>query len=272
VDPYDLYCLPIERITKKELFTILQTTPKFSVEEMAEAIENFYHDDEHGYNHSLAVYDRDLKISVACPILTKSTFFLPKERDRLRVWASMLHDFSRSLNAGLNDHEEKSAYLAKIMFPWTGDNLTAIIRHHDYFCQSVDHQPFPKELQTSPLAEIFRLADKTSIDPAQEVKRYYQTGERYQTPFYKPELSWDDRFSFSVAPQDKDQLCYLLLIFALQPHHFIHEELRNIYREWQKNKQVAKEEICKIAHDRNLEPESIRHIYDQLSVFERMTQ
>lgn len=216
-----------------------------------DAVSEFFANADHGYAHSCAVYKRAREIVAQSPNiirLVKERECLPeKEIDQILTWASMLHDLMRFFGYGSADHEAPAAEVARSAFWNDGATieyqlLNAIV-YHDYFCPISDEEELPLLFMKSPLAEIFRLADKISLSPAEEIERWYQYGLRLGQKFFKPDLPDKTRFDFLHNSEQRDQLSVLLVFFALQPSDFYAREAAEIYRQWARGKTEA---LCRL--------------------------
>lgn len=228
------------------------------------AVSEFYANEDHGYAHSLAVYNRLKEIARQSPKMMRLAIgphrYInePDERvfaqriERVFTWAAMLHDLMRFFGFGTPDHEIPAAKLARAAFDQEfelPDWLAKALIRHDYFCPIADGEELPMLFLESSLAEIFRLADKTSLSPADEVDRWRKCGQRYGTKFYDPSLLDDVRFDLSHNYEQRDQLTYLFMLFAVQPSDFYAQEAAEIYRQWALGKAEALRRIMAIARE-----------------------
>jgi hypothetical protein len=142
--------------------------------------------------------------------------------------------------------------LARLAF-WKDSGIeTAVIRAvacHDYFCPMSDGEELPSLFLKSPLAEIFRLADKTSLPPAKEVDRWYKYGQRDGQKFFNPDLPDKDRFDLQHNYERRDQITFLLVFFAVQPSDFYTREAAESYRQWAAGKTEALRRIMAICRE-----------------------
>lgn len=235
-------------------------------------IENFYSalvefetNTDHGLAHSHLVFDRSLEVIDGCPNIARIMSFSGLENQQITAllsWASLLHDFGRFLGYDLIEHQKFGAELAKQIFAGQAEVtlLMEMLANHDYICPLVDGQALPLPLLFNPLAEIFRLADKTSLAPAEEIERYYLTGKRLGGVFYNPALTLDQRADFSFSLQQKEFLSYFLVLFAIQPTDFFLSETAELYRRWAEGKKDAVHKINLLALAEKLTPDQFVEI------------
>jgi len=133
--------------------------------------------------------------------------------------------------------------------------------------------PLPLAFLINPLAEVFRLADKTSLPPVAEIERYHQSGKNFGTVFFVPELTDEFRFDFSRGTADWDQINYFFTFFLLGSHDFFFGETRDAYRNWcynkKGNKHRAAEKIIEFAKQEGLDKQQLRRVVD---LFDRFSE
>ena len=204
---------------------------------------HFFKNADHGYRHSRQVWDSCLDIIKYSPKLFKKVeeTFTEREALFLLMWASVLHDFSRFLGFAGQEHEAASAELARNLFQahlyksLTCQTIWAMLINHDYFNPIIDGGNPPETLY-HPLVDIFRLADCTSLSPPDETTRYYETGLRFGTPFFNPELTDENRFDPRFDWNRRDMITWFLPILALRPQDFTHPETQTYYGRWAERK------------------------------------
>lgn len=245
----DIKDLSLE-ILQRHFLSNTAVLEKYGDDRIAVAIAQYWATLDHGFAHSLKVWDRCQQLMEQCPemwrfIITNITDY--KTAVKTLMWSSVFHDFSRFIpGVAFEDHEGLSAQLAlDVLKPGIGPFVYEAVAYHDYFCPLVDGRRMPFQLM-DPLAEIFRLADKTSISPAEEVKRCYDTGKRLDTPFFDQSITIESRFPLRTADQ-VDELSFLLTIWLLQPEHFFFRETACSYADWQKGLPEAKKKLVHIA-------------------------
>jgi len=245
------------------------------------AVGEFYANEDNGYAHSLAVYNRLKEIAKQSPKMMQLVIGPhryvnePDERvflqrvERVFTWAAMLHDLMRFFGFGTPDHEIPAVKLARAAFGQEvelPDWLANAMIRHDYFCPIADGEEVPMLFLESSLAEMFRLADKTSLPPADEVDRWRKYGRRYGTKFYNRDLPDDVRFDLPHNYEQRDQVTYLLMLFAVQPSDFYAHEAAEIYRRWALGKAEALRRIMAIAREERV---SERAVMDIIQRFHR---
>ncbi|MFA5124651.1 MAG: HD domain-containing protein [Patescibacteria group bacterium] len=229
-------------------------------------VNGFWHNNHHGIKHSLLVYNRALELLKQFPLLKRHCLHMTFDETpeggeekikALLTWAAALHDFGRCLGFSFEEHQEFGANLARCCFMDDEDEEVAmmsqrlynLIANHDYLKPKIDGVKFPEIFFIEPLAEIFRLADTTSIAPAEEMHRYYQSGRQYKTVFYDPDITDDVRFDFSRHNGKRDMVCYAFNLFLLQPQDFFYRETAEAYAQWAKGKFDAFQELIRQARD-----------------------
>ncbi|MFA6594336.1 MAG: HD domain-containing protein [Candidatus Buchananbacteria bacterium] len=250
------------------------------IEQLPSIIRDFWQNDHHGLNHSFFVFSRALELLERSPSLKRHclnmTFDeMPEKKEEkikaLLTWAALLHDFGRALGFSFEEHQDFGANLARSCFLEDDDaevadmswRLRNLIIDHDYLRPEIDGKKFPEIFFIDPLAEAFRLADKTSITPAAEMLRYYQTGKRVKNVFYDPEITDAVRFDFSRRNGKRDMICYAFNLFLLQPENFFYRETADAYAQWSKGKLEAFRELIRQAREaENLSAKQILEIHD----------
>ena len=244
---------------------------------------------DHGLPHSQKVWARAQEIIKVCPNLWAeakkeiehlcwesglASGVINEEESALEIllWASVFHDLSRFLGADFEEHEAASAKLTLNfnLVPTCLEHLLFnAISHHDYLGLAIEGFLIPEAARSS-LSEIFRLADKTSLSPAEELERYYQAGLRYQTPFFNPEITDAERLDFPHNAAKRDMLAWFLMLFFIQPRDFFFSETAEAYRHWFLDKNEAMNRLAAIARQekdifgRPIDPENIRAKMAQL--------
>ena len=254
------------------------------INKLPSIINEYWWSWHHGLDHSLRVISRLHELAEQSPkIMAFYWNNLPAKTDKqkeqkiagLLHWAAILHDLGRFFGFSLEDHQQFGAILARSCFDTDLDlevglmaqRLYNLIACHDYLTPQISGYGLPQVFYDEPLAELFRLADKTLLTPAEEMKRYYETGKWLKTPFYKPELTDDARFDFSTEEKDRDALCYAMILFAIQPQDFLYQETATAYAEWAKGKYYAFRELIRQAREENLSAEDILKIHGIMERF-----
>ncbi|PIR07075.1 MAG: hypothetical protein COV55_01445 [Candidatus Komeilibacteria bacterium CG11_big_fil_rev_8_21_14_0_20_36_20] len=271
--------ITINEVNKAYLLSLLQSASlPYGTDLIEKGLDDFFNNSDHGFKHSLAVYERCKEVVFHCPTVVdfalhrideSSDSKAKKVAAALIEWACILHDLSRFFGKGAKEHEEASAnltgMLSNIADPIFVRWLYNIIIEHDYFFPVVGDQLLPRVLR-NPLAEIFRLADKTSLPPKDEVERYYQTGLRFKTPFFNPSLDLVDRFEFKDNHVSRDAIGWMMLIFLLKSENFFYRETADEYGRWAQGKTAALDYILGLAKKekdidgREINPDQIRKI------------
>lgn len=229
---------------------------------------------DHGIRHSQAVYERACEIICRCPKLQLACYHqeeLDEEMlEEAAYWSALLHDIGYFFGLKFREHEKFGAKLAGIILYRNTHIASAVfesIFSHDYFSPVIDGDIFPDIFILSPAAEIFRLADKTSLSPEKEIERYYDCGKGYEGVFFNAEISDDERFDFSGNYVFPDRISAFIFLFALQPEDFFFGETRDLYRQWAKGKNEAMLKIIELAAAEGCPPETVRRIIDVIKRF-----
>lgn len=237
--------------------------PKNPTTVVEKAVEEYFHNQDHGHAHSLNVYKKSLEIMGRSPNIRRNATrsFSMEEIKCLLFAGAVFHDLARFFGYGTYGHELAGAELARSAFAYPHSQaLYEMIVKHDYFSPLTDVGAMPVEVLSKPLPEVLRLADKTSISPEQEVDRWWECGQRYGTPFFNPELTDGVRFDLKRNNAQRDQLMYFLLLFALQPSDFYSYEAASYYGLWAQGKEGVVAKIMKLADEQGYEQAEIRGI------------
>lgn len=113
------------------------------------------------------------------------------------------------------------------------------------------------ELPNSLEGQIVLLADRISTDASKEIERYWETGKRRKTAFFKPEITLEDRINFNFSKIGEyiksgklDQFMFFFAMLAISENDFDHLILKQIYKEWASQKYVdATETIYRLARE-----------------------
>lgn len=261
---------------------------------LPQVVYDFWRNEDHGLAHSIRVYERSVQIARACQNIIRGfhgrynldsdqnahmsihLHYSAQDIHGMFVWSALLHDFFRfkpPLDT-LKEHQRAGALFARDCFkndlPFnTTMILYEMIAHHDYICEITDKEKMPSVFLNNPLAEMFRLADTTSLSPVEEICRYYATGKRYNNAkFFDPELSLESRIGFSIPYEKWDFLNHFLLFFAIQPSDWFYAETSELYRQWQEETEGGKSRaMAKIFDMAREEGCSMEDIYQIREVF-----
>jgi len=284
--PADFYT-PIERITEHNLLhRLLIGIEKFKstreekdkeIEKLPSAVREFMISVDHGIEHSRQVLERAAEILSQCPNLLRHSSLAdirPRDIKALLTWAALLHDFTRFLGYNLKGHQLASAQLALACFisskQESATELYAMIRRHDYLSPIIDGENLPELFLNHPLAEVFRLVDKTSLPPVKEIERYYLAGKNWGNVFFKPELTYEERFDYSRGTKHWDQINHFLNLFAIQASDWAYDETRRLYRQWEMKdggRLLAVKKIFQLAEQEGLSSAQSKQINDILEEF-----
>lgn len=218
--------------------------------DLAQIVNNFWTNSDHGLSHSKVVWQRCQKVISESPLLWQLAKMQvggsEEDAKRVLILASIFHDLARFLGAPFEFHEWQSAEIAEKTLSGSSLNLPVCyaIINHDYINPLVNGFEMPQTL-ILPLSEIFRLADKTSVSPKDEIIRYHRTGKRIapDLPLFDPTISDDVRFNLSSGTLKGDELSWFLILFALQSTDFLYGDTRDAYAYWARGKREALDEI-----------------------------
>jgi len=226
-------------LEQHDVFSCLLAT--VSGGKLDKTIDEFMANGDHGFQHSIKVAKACQDILEACPTIGAEVALACPPT--LFEFAAVAHDLSRAFGCTTDTHEEASAVLAVEILKVAGhpqsdrDLLYVMLRYHDYFNFVVDGDEPPTIMYNNMAAVVFRLADFVSEETAaNEVRRFYDAGIRYGTPFFNPELTDEVRFAFSTNYEQRDMVTWFCVLLALQPEDFYYTELEEYYREWAENK------------------------------------
>lgn len=245
----------------RENFYHTEVNPKGSMTDFIvdtrKAVDEYFQIADHGYAHSVNVYKRCEEIVYL--IKEEDVAFNIDKIEYLNILklASIFHDLSRFYGVSGFNHEHVSKELAENVL-YQGKNksndyiksmVLLCIERHDWFSLDISGG-IREELKKTPIVDIFRLADKTSTSPEEELNRHYETGKRYKTPFFNPELGMHQRFNFKNNHKERDVITHFLLFFLFNEHNFFFNTTSRLYKEWAKDKKDLKSHIldylCKV--------------------------
>lgn len=246
----------------------------FATDEQVLPVETFLENTDHGAIHAFAV---NKKANEIAGILEEKT---DRTIDRSMLYfMSIAHDSGRfhiSENKRKQIHCERThnrcgmAQVRKWIWnlrklglninPEQEIDLMDYIYNHDFLNSRLDGDAYqePQSLEW----QIVRLADRMSTDISTEVRRYWETGKRLKTPYFKQDISFEDRINFSFPKIKKyiqegkfDEFTFFLALLSVSGDDFTHPVLRKIYNEWAMNKHDAIATILEIAKEEGF-PES----------------
>lgn len=233
--------LGLERLANNSLMPESKRA-KEDLKILTEAIDKYWLDQEHGYFHSNKVASRIEYLLEYCPNLNRDLRLCnltPVEVNCVLAWACIFHDLGYFFGYNFVDHQSFGGLLFRYCFivEVCDDDLLEYmetsISCHDYFCPLVNRTAMPDVFMENSMAEIFRLADKTTGTPAQEIERYYLTGKTYGRRYFNPDIPLARRFDLNCELSDIDQITAFLYHFAITPTDFFYVETAWLYASWQ---------------------------------------
>ncbi len=209
------------------------------------AIDDYCINDDHGRIHSIKVYERCIEILTSASENDNCRINCNETRNVLK-WSAVFHDLSRFYGADSNNHEIISKEIVKNIFfdvnDYVKSEILLCIERHDWFNLEMSGG-LEDKFKRNPIVDLFRLADKTSLPPVEEIERYYKTGRRYKTQFFNPNLSIERRFDLKNNFEDRDAVTYFLFLFKLNCDSFFFNTTRRLYKKWATEKENAKNYI-----------------------------
>ena len=116
------------------------------------------------------------------------------------------------------------------------------ILNHDFFNTRLDGEKYHEPISIE--GQITRLADRISVSTQEEIKRYWETGKRLGTTYFKKDISWEERIDFSFANMGEyikngkfDQFTFFLAMLSQSACDFSNPIVVKIYQQWATNKQ-----------------------------------
>ncbi|TAN58112.1 HD domain-containing protein [Patescibacteria group bacterium] len=224
-------------------------------ERYAEEFDHYLKSNDHGLPHAANVYGKVLEIldrfsveeirEMDIDIERLEAMCIFHDAGRFLVPVESAPNYAKRKRKGQILHEYAGALLAEI-FGYNHPIIREGILRHDYFSQDFDPGKKPP---VSIEAQIIRAADKTSVDPADEIERYDEYRRKFKFPLFNrdtpTEFRLDWNFSFKRDSRT-DQLCYFFAVLALRPENFIHPVLQEYYRDWSQQKKEAVDKILEI--------------------------
>ncbi|UFX83314.1 HD domain-containing protein [Candidatus Absconditicoccus praedator] len=265
--------------TKKNLSLVLSSDTN---ETLPESFMVFLENLDHGIQHTHNVYKKALEIA---DILEEESG--EKTNKALIYVMAVMHDSGRfhlSDNHSKQDKCERQhnkCGVAQIRlfqkrlrskgYDLDEGQISSImdyIYNHDYMTERLDGAKLkePDSLE----GQIVRLADRVSTDVREEVRRYWETGKRRNTPLIKDGISLQDRVEFSfdkigeyIKAGKLDQMMFFFALISISPSDFSHPQLAKIYGNWSREKEDSIDEIMLIAEEEGYDKEKVRAVIDQ---------
>lgn len=234
-----------------------------------EYLRNFIENDDHGLAHCYNVYKT--ASNLLSTLSEEEQARVNKETMEIMV---LFHDIGRFHHPKCDRRHQKCGMAQVRMYAQktgmdeeTRRKIIDLVKYHDFMSKDLDpnqREPYSIEWQ------IVRLADKMSVDPIAELRRYWDYGKRIGSTLLDETISMDDRLNFSFDKRGKvktDQLTYFLALLATSPDSISQEKLRDNYVEWSKNKNRAEEEIYHIMGEEWFSIEKILQVRTIISVY-----
>lgn len=152
------------------------------------------------------------------------------------------------------------------------EKIREYVYNHDYMTPELNgdrfHEPSSLEWQ------IARLADRISTPAVPELERYRATWKRLWTPFYNPNITFEDRKNFTfgkmwqyIKAWKLDQFMFFSTLLAVKSKDFAHPVLQELYKEWIPQKKQAVERILSLAKEENIDEATIAQIKKTLQQY-----
>ncbi len=266
-------------ITKENLSLVLSSDTN---ENLPESFMLFLENLDHGVQHTHNVYKKALEIA---DILEEESG--EKANKALIYVMAVMHDSGRfhlSDNHSKQDKCERQhnkCWVAQIKLfqkrfkeKWYEIDYSQVksimdyIYNHDYMTERLDGAKLkePESLEW----QIVRLADRISTDVREEVRRYWETGKRRNTPLIKDDISLQDRVEFSfdkiweyIKIWKLDQMMFFFALISISPEDFSHPKLAEVYDSWSREKEDSIDEIMMIAEEEAYDKEKVKEVIDQ---------
>jgi len=231
-------------------------------------VTRYFSHTHYGYNHGLAVSKRALELVFYSPGIKEFCqdvyHFTDAQMQSLLTWAAVFHDMGKFAGHPRH-HEEPGSNIISFAFQQLGPEvskaLQQMVEHHDFFCAIVDGCSMPPILRTFPLAEVLRLADRTSITPEEEVNRWWLYGRKAGTPLLDGSLPNEVRFTFDRKKARVDQLTFFLMLFAIQRRDFFFTDNAESFSQWAKGRGSALSRIADIFAEEGCSAKELQAMY-----------
>lgn len=186
----------------------------------------------------------------------------PSDRDPIKVNSQGMTKKEKHTQRFVFPHELTGAAIARVVCKRViceGDdqsrNLLVManpkvfrqLLSHDYHSPEVT--PYTHAPQTLE-AQVFCVADKTSMDPVREVQRRYRyltTRVNNPVPLLDPGFPMEERRRWRFEMAARDALCAIIPIFSFYPTFTSSEGLKQYYQDWSTNLELAAEEVLLLA-------------------------
>ncbi len=132
------------------------------------------------------------------------------------------------------------------------EKIIDYIYNHDFLNTRLDWENYkePNSLE----GQITRLSDRISTPIEQEIWRYRETGKRLQTPYFKSDISFEERIDFNFNNMGNyiknghfDEFTFFLALLSQDSKDFSNSILADIYKKWSSTKEKGIKKILDIA-------------------------
>lgn len=175
------------------------------------------------------------------PIVSKSGLTKRKQRIKRLIFPHELTGAAIARVVTKGDNHFKG------LIDQRGRTIFRDLLNHDYHSPEVT--PYCRPPQSLE-GQMLCVADKTSIDPLQEVLRRYKyltTRSEKPVPFLDSTFPLPARKEWNFQQDAIDALCAIIPIFSFYPHFTVSQGLRHYYEEWSKSLDQAADEVRSIA-------------------------
>jgi hypothetical protein len=233
-----------EQVSSKWLESLTTHLPEYSIN-----IHAFFEDKEYGFEHSWSGIKRAKEILQLFDGLTEDIDIEVIEH------LAIFHDigkFFEELHSLENINISKKLYTDYAdragLRPSLKEAVLDGISGSDFYNYRLDPSGHPPH---SLSADIFRAADKMLDNLVAKVDRYYDYGvNKRGATFFNPDLSYEERASFSFDNFAGDQLNVILSIIGLSPNDFSHPVLQEEYIRWSEEpKKAVEDRIVSLAEE-----------------------
>lgn len=194
----------------------------------------------------MAVF-HDIARHMHCPY-DKENILTKKHKLTQKEWVARKSNFHHELVGAAMAHvvcTQDAEY--KNLLKRKGLGIFRQLLSHDYHSQLVT--PYCRPPATLE-GQLFCIADKTSIDPLQEVRRRHQyltTRPNNPVPLLDPEFPLEERQKWRFQMEARDALCAIIPIFSFNPDFASSQGIKEYYRDWSVNLDSAAKEIILIS-------------------------
>jgi hypothetical protein len=152
------------------------------------------------------------------------------------------------------------------------EKIEDYLLNHDFFSDRMDGQRHkePQSLEW----QIVRLSDRISVPVEDEIVRYRAAGKRLGTPYFKDDISFQERVSFTFDTMKQyiqigkfDEFMFFLALLSNVPSDFSDKTLQEIYRRWSGEKRKWIQKILDLAKQEWYAEDDIQKMKDLIEEY-----